>query len=106
MVSALRRLLWLGLIGGVGYTAWAVWRHRQGQGGPAATPAAPPEWPPLRTWSEPVDGACPEGYPVKANGNSGIYHVPGGRSYDRTVPDRCYADPAAAEADGYRAAKA
>ena len=59
-----------------------------------------------RRWVEPHDGECPDGYPIKANDNSGIYHVPGGRFYDRTVPERCYADPAAAEADGYRAAKA
>ena len=59
-----------------------------------------------RRWLDPVDGACPDGYPVKANDNSGIYHVPGGRFYDRTVPERCYANTDDAEADGYRAAKA
>ena len=57
------------------------------------------------TWREPEDGGCPEGYPVKLAA-SGIFHVPGGRSYDRTAPVRCYADSAAAEADGYRRAKA
>jgi hypothetical protein len=57
-------------------------------------------------WVQPVDGACPEGYPVKANDNSGIYHLPGGRFYARTVPERCYAAAADAEADGYRRAKA
>ena len=36
---------------------------------------------------------------------SGIFHVPGGGSYDRTNPDRCYVDPASAESDGLRAAK-
>lgn len=56
-------------------------------------------------WVEPVDGACPVTHPIKVNANSGIYHVPGGRFYDRTRPERCYSDPAAAEADGYRAAK-
>ena len=56
------------------------------------------------TWSAAVDGSCPDGYPVKAN-SSGIYHVPGGQSYDRTIPERCYPDPRAAEADGYRAAR-
>ena len=54
----------------------------------------------------PVDGACPPGYPVKANDNSGIYHLPGGRFYARTVPERCYAAAEDAEADGYRRAKA
>ena len=56
-------------------------------------------------WLPPVDGACPSGYPIKGNANSGIYHVPGGRFYDRTLPERCYASAADAEADGYRAAK-
>jgi hypothetical protein len=57
-------------------------------------------------WVAPVDGECPPGYPIKANDNSGIFHVPGGRFYARTVPERCYADAADAEADGYRRAKA
>jgi hypothetical protein len=63
------------------------------------------EEPATPTWVAPVDGACPSGYPIKGNSNSRIYHVPGGRFYDRTVPERCYASAAAAEADGYRAAK-
>jgi hypothetical protein len=42
---------------------------------------------------------------VKANMTSGIFHVPGGGSYDRTNADRCYADAASAESDGLRAAK-
>ncbi len=58
-------------------------------------------------WVEPLDdGSCPSGHPIKANDSSGIYHVPGGRFYDRTVAVRCYASPEAASADGYRAAKA
>jgi hypothetical protein len=57
-------------------------------------------------WVEPIDGACPDGYPIKANANSGIFHVPGGRFYERTVPERCYTDEASAEADGYRRSKA
>lgn len=57
-------------------------------------------------WVEPVgDGDCPEGYPVKANMRSKIFHSPGQLNYDRTSPDRCYVDAAAAEADGLRAAK-
>jgi hypothetical protein len=56
-------------------------------------------------WLEPVGEECPPGHPVKAKMSSGIYHVPGGAMYDRTKPDRCYADTAAAEADGLRAAK-
>ena len=56
-------------------------------------------------WVEPTDGACPVSHPVKAKLGSGIFHVPGGQMYERTAPDRCYADPAAAEADGLRASK-
>jgi len=44
-------------------------------------------------------------HPVKVNANSGIYHVPGGQFYERTKAERCYVDAAAAEADGYRAAR-
>lgn len=54
---------------------------------------------------EPVDGACPSGYPIKAKSSSKIFHVPGGSSYERTVPDRCYANESDAEADGYRKAQ-
>lgn len=58
------------------------------------------------SWVEPTDGVCPVEFPIKGNANSGIYHVPGGRFYDRTVPERCYATEDAAVADGYRRAKA
>lgn len=126
MLTLLRRLFWLGLLGGAGYTGWLLWQRQT-----APAPAAAPEWPPMpapaaasgdaaatgpaetsttgdgsRRWAPPVDGRCPDGYPIKANDNSGIYHVPGGRFYERTVPERCYADTDDAEADGYRAAKA
>lgn len=57
------------------------------------------------SWVAPVEGACPDGFPIKAKLKSGIYHQPGGLAYERTRPDRCYPDPAAAEADGLRAAK-
>jgi len=60
---------------------------------------------PAPGWVEPVDGACPLSHPVKANANSGIYHMPGSQFYERTKPERCYVDAAAAEADGYRAAR-
>ncbi|MEP4594476.1 MAG: hypothetical protein ABJ381_22035, partial [Ilumatobacter sp.] len=57
-------------------------------------------------WADPLeDGSCPDGYPIKANDNSGIFHVPGGRFYDRTKPERCYSDAVAATRDGYRRAK-
>lgn len=75
---------------------------------PAPTDAADdtePETTGAQTWSAPVDGACPDGFPVKAKLRSGIFHVPGGLAYERTHPDRCYPTPEAAEADGLRAAK-
>ena len=57
-------------------------------------------------WVEPTaDGGNPEGYPIKAKMGSKIFHAPGQLNYDRTTPDRCYVDAAAAEADGLRAAK-
>jgi len=55
-------------------------------------------------WTPPLDGACPDGYPIKV-AKSGIYHLPDGLSYERTHPERCYARAEDAEADGYRRAK-
>jgi len=71
-------------------------------------PLAAPDTPPSRdggAWVEPVDGVCPATHPVKGNADSGIFHVPGGAWYDRTMPERCYATAADAEADGFRAAR-
>lgn len=68
---------------------------------PMTTPSEPSV-----AWVDPQeDGSCPVSHPIKANDNSHIYHEPGGRFYDRTRAERCYVDGAAAEADGYRAAK-
>lgn len=150
MITVLRRLFWLALLGGAGFAGWSAW-HRRGESvGVVGTPVWPPFEPAAATpaaaaslatdetsperstepdaaaehavdiddgsadashahpvrWVAPVDGECPPGYPIKANDNSGIFHVPGGRFYARTVPERCYADAADAEADGYRRAKA
>lgn len=129
----LRRLVLLGILGGAGVAGFTVWRQRRPH---TQQQLGPPDWPPMTVkppttsvpvaasvppaehcddhetsgeraaWLAPVDGACPEGYPIKANDNSGIFHVPGGRFYTRTVPERCYADAADAERDGYRSAKA
>lgn len=126
MWSWLRRLVWLALIAGAGYAAFTMWQRKS-----APAPAEPPSWPPLTddaptaptinddpapapwvqpdnppNWVLPVGGECPDGYPIKVNEKSGIYHVPGGRFYGRTVPERCYSNEASAEADGYRRAKA
>ena len=129
MMRWLRRLLWLGVLTGGGLAGYRAWNRKQSL--PSATS---PQWPPLTPaagtrpssteqagsaapeatgdgvaaprWLPPVDGGCPAGYPVKANDNSRIFHVPGGRSYDRTVAERCYANAEDAIADGYRQAKA
>ncbi len=72
------------------------------------TPAPAPRDGPVKftpAGVEPVDGICPSGYPIKAKTASKIFHVPGGSSYDRTVPDRCYANEGDAEADDYRKAR-
>jgi hypothetical protein len=82
--------------------------------------ADPPQWPPWPdtsatpavrsagqppTWVEADGGEAPAGYPIKLNASSGIFHVPGGRFYERTNPDRWYATAEAAIADGYRQSK-
>jgi hypothetical protein len=59
----------------------------------------------LPTWVDPKGNICPKAHPVKAKLSSKIFQVPGMFAYDRTRPDRCYRDPDAAEADGFRAAK-
>ena len=48
---------------------------------------------------------CPATHPVKANDNSGIYHLPHNQAYSKTNARNCYASAAAAQAAGYRAAK-
>jgi hypothetical protein len=49
---------------------------------------------------------CPEKFPIKGNSSSMIYHLPGGRSYDQTIPEVCFATEDDAAAAGYRASKA
>ncbi|MCC6705323.1 MAG: hypothetical protein IT334_10635, partial [Thermomicrobiales bacterium] len=48
---------------------------------------------------------CPEGFPIKGNASSMIYHVPGSGSYERTIPEMCFATEEDAIAAGYRASK-
>ena len=117
MMRWLRRLFWLGVLVGGGYCGYRAWSRRQ------SSAAVAPQWPPMPVaetenvaatpahtsiprWLAPVNGSCPDGYPVKANDNSRIYHVPGGRFYERTTAERCYANADDAMADGYRPAKA
>lgn len=113
MVRTLRRLVVLSVVT-AGVVAMVRWRRLEGHRHPSFASAAWPaiELPAVDTpravpprWLPPVDGVPPAGYPVKANDASMIYHVPGGRFYERTRAERCYADTADAIADGYRAAK-
>jgi hypothetical protein len=116
MMRWLRRLFLLGALGGAGYCAYRAMARRQSGAAavsgaptsvarPPARDQAPASAPPPR-WVAPDSGGCPPGYPIKVNEDSGIYHVPGGRFYDRTAADRCYANTDDATADGYRQAKA
>lgn len=113
MVKWLRALFWLAVVSGAGFAVYTALQRRNEPAaatppaGPAPKPAPKPAPAPAApSWVEPVDGAAPEGYPIKVSVKSGIYHVPGGRFYDRSSADRCYASVEQAEADGYRRAKA
>jgi trigger factor len=47
----------------------------------------------------------PEGYPVKGNGSSRIYHTPESRFYENTIAEYYFASPEVAESFGFRAPK-
>jgi hypothetical protein len=119
----LRRAAVLAVVLGA-VAAAASWARRRAE--PVGR-VAPPEWPPIHrevaatghvaseaaavdhaplNWVAAGEGLePPEGFPVKVKVSSGIFHVPGGRFYDRTNADRFYATTDAAEADGYRRSK-
>ncbi|HYV59740.1 MAG TPA: hypothetical protein VFA62_06695 [Acidimicrobiia bacterium] len=130
----MRRVFMLGVVAGTAYAVWKWFESQRSETGvswesqPAPYPPKPrahnPSPPPAAApvtatepvgaqaapvsagdaWVEPADGTCPATHPVKAKMSSGIFHVEGGLNYDRIHPDRCYRDPAAAEADGLRKA--
>src|SRR5262245_42102249 len=118
-------MLGVGLLGGVAYATWRAWNARGQADQPkvewAGSPFPYPPVPRVPNPPEPAtaaaasrngfvepsaDGTCPPGHPIKGKLASGIYHVPGGANYERTKPDRCYADETAAVADGLRRSKA
>ena len=47
------------------------------------------------------DDSQPEGFPIKGNANSMLYHVPDSPFYDQTVPEVWFATAEAAEAAGF-----
>ncbi len=47
------------------------------------------------------DGSAPEGYPIKANADSGLYHEPDSRYYDVTAAEFYFESAEAAEAAGF-----
>ena len=116
MRRATKRILGMGALAAAGYAIWRAFDARRVDTGvtwepqpfpyppePHATSTAPtPETP---VWVDADGGVCPSTHPVKAKLASGIFHVPGGASYERTKADRCYPSADAAEADGLRAAK-
>jgi len=60
-----------------------------------AGPYGPDSHPPL------ADGSQPEGFPVKGNEDSMLYHVPGSSFYARTVAEVWFTTAEAAEAAGF-----
>ncbi|HVK23422.1 MAG TPA: 50S ribosomal protein L17 [Actinokineospora sp.] len=48
------------------------------------------------------DGSQPEGFPIKGNADSMLYHVPDSAFYDRTVAEVWFATAEAAEAAGFQ----
>jgi large subunit ribosomal protein L17 len=51
-----------------------------------------------------ADGSAPEGYTVKGNADSGLYHEPDGRWYDATVAEFWFKTAADAQAAGFKKA--
>jgi hypothetical protein len=49
-----------------------------------------------------TDNECPDDYPIKGNLPSHVYHMPDQPSYQRTIPEVCFADEDAAMSAGFR----
>ncbi len=45
---------------------------------------------------------CPKDQPVKGNSQSGIYHMPSGQFYNKTMPERCFSSEDDAKKAGFR----
>ena len=46
---------------------------------------------------------CPDGFPIKGNSKSGVFHAPTDSTYEKTIPEFCFASEEAAILNGYRA---
>ena len=67
----------------------------------AADEAAAPQW--AGSAAPLADGAAPEGFDIKGNADSMLYHVPGGRYYNQTVAEVYFDSAESAEAAGFSA---
>ncbi|MEP6623314.1 MAG: hypothetical protein ABJC79_02650 [Acidimicrobiia bacterium] len=122
MSPLIRRGAIVGMVAGLAYAAWKYLAQRTPDTGGVSYRAQPFPMPPrpipatatatpTATTSAPASvepdagGNCPVTHPIKGKRSSGIFHRPGSFAYERTHADACYADPAAAEHDGLRAAK-
>ena len=125
--SWVRRVLGAGVLAGAAYALWRAieanlpagdtdWepqpfpfppqpRTASTTTGRVTAPVAPSPAAASDPWVDAVDGTCPASHPVKAARGSKVFHVPDGQMYERTSAERCYRDPAAAEADGLRRSK-
>ena len=111
----LRMVVLFALVAGL-TVAVALRLRRPGPGanGGGYGPLTTDDWPPVpvksptageEVWVEPDGRTCPVSHPIKAKLSSGRFHLPGMAVYDRTIPDRCYATPEAAELDGLQRSK-
>jgi hypothetical protein len=73
--------------------------------GGSARAAAPESFVPRGAVAGGGSPDCPDGYPIKGNASSRIFHEPGGSSYRQTVPEFCFATAEDAENAGYRSTK-
>jgi hypothetical protein len=49
-----------------------------------------------------TDPDCPPDFPIKGNLPSRVYHLPGQPTFERTIPELCFADEDAAMSAGFR----
>ena len=71
--------------------------------GAVVTDDQPAGWAGTAKWVDGLDdGSCPEGYPIKGNASSRIYHLPGSSSYNQTHAELCFASEEDAAGAGYR----